>query len=115
MTALALPIRRIAVAVVDLAALVPDDHDPGLRWSSGRRSLFDIDPAKIAIDYNLYVDATRRAVSGGVVLPPNQLAGPYDATPGVILYPPPFIRESPFTLLPWPVDGRCRSPPSSGR
>lgn len=66
--------------------------------------LFNLDPAKIAIDFNLYVDATRRALNGGAYYLAYQLEGPYDATPGVILYPPPFILVMiPFAILPWPV------------
>ena len=65
--------------------------------------LLDLDPAKIAIDYNLYVEATQRAITGGGYYLPYQVAGPYDATPGVILYPPPFILVMlPFLVLPWP-------------
>jgi len=64
----------------------------------------NLDPAKIAVDYNLYIDATRRVLGGGFYYLPYQLQGPYDATPGVILYPPTFILVMvPFLVLPWIV------------
>jgi hypothetical protein len=63
----------------------------------------NLDPTKIAIDYNLYVDATRRFLEGGGYYLPYQLEGPYPADPGVILYPPTFILVMlPFVYLPWP-------------
>jgi len=74
----------LALLVRDLVPLLPN-----------------LDPAKIAVDYNLYVDATRRAVSGSFYYLPYQLQGPYEATPGVILYPPTFILVMlPFVVLP---------------
>ena len=62
----------------------------------------NLDPSKIAVDYNLYVGATRRWLSGGFYYLPHQLAGPYETDPGVILYPPPFtLVMLPFVVLPW--------------
>jgi hypothetical protein len=105
MTALALPIRPegrgrlvdiaclavtgviLAMLVVDLVPLLPN-----------------LDSDKIAIDFNLYVDTTRRFMNGGGYYLPYQLEGPYAADPGVILYPPTFIPMMlPFTVLPWPT------------
>jgi hypothetical protein len=60
-----------------------------------------LDPAKIAIDYNLYIGATQRFLDGGAYYLPGQLQGPYPADPGVILYPPTFILVmAPFLVLP---------------
>jgi hypothetical protein len=62
----------------------------------------NLDPAKIAIDYDLYIGATRRFLEGGYYYLPTQLQGPYAADPGVILYPPTFILVmAPFLVLPW--------------
>lgn len=83
--ALALAALFLALLVRDLVPLLPN-----------------LDPAKIAVDYNLYVDATRRWLGGGFYYLPYQLEGPYEATPGVILYPPPFtLVMLPFVVLPW--------------
>ena len=58
------------------------------------------------IDYNLYADATRRWLGGGAYYLPEELNGPYEALPGVILYPPVFaLVMLPFLFLPWPVYG----------
>jgi len=62
----------------------------------------NLDPTKIAVDYNLYVEATRRWLNGGGYYFPEQLAGPYDVVPGVVLYPPVFaLVMLPFLVLPW--------------
>jgi hypothetical protein len=56
-----------------------------------------------AADYQLYVDVTRRWISGGAFYQPWQLAGPYSlADPyGAILYPPVALwLFAPFTVLP---------------
>ena len=54
-----------------------------------------------AIDYNLYVDATRRWLASGTFYEPYQLAGPYPITPGAILYPPiTLVLFVPFTAIP---------------
>lgn len=64
----------------------------------------NLEPAKIAIDYDLYVDATRRWLEGGGYYLPEQLLGPYEAVPGVVLYPPVFtLVMLPFLVLPWPA------------
>ena len=61
----------------------------------------NLDPAKIAIDYNLYIGATQRFLDGGPYYLPGQLQGPYPADPGVILYPPTFILVmAPFLVAP---------------
>ena len=61
----------------------------------------NLNPTKIAIDYNLYIGATQRFLDGGPYYLPSQLQGPYPADPGVILYPPTFILVMvPFLVLP---------------
>jgi hypothetical protein len=61
-----------------------------------------LDPANIAVDYHLYIDATRRWLEHGVYYYPYQSVGPYEASPGVVLYPPTFILVMlPFLYLPW--------------
>jgi hypothetical protein len=75
----------LTLLVVDLVPLLPN-----------------LDPAKIAVDYNLYMEATRRFFEGGGYYLPYQTLGPYPADPGVILYPPPFtLIVAPFLVLPW--------------
>lgn len=60
-----------------------------------------LDPAKIAVDYHLYMDATARFFGGGGYYLPDQLHGPYDVVPGHILYPPLFtLVVAPFLVLP---------------
>jgi hypothetical protein len=67
-------------------------------------TLVDLDLHFVGLDYNLYVEATRRVLGGGFYYLPYQLEGPYAATPGVILYPPTFILVMlPFVVLPWVV------------
>ena len=62
----------------------------------------NLDPAKVAVDYDLYVDATRRWLAGDGYYLPSQLQGPYEAVPGVVLYPPTFtLVMLPFLVLPW--------------
>ena len=62
----------------------------------------NLDPAKIAVDYHLYIEATRRFFTDGTYYVPSQIAGPYPTDPGVILYPPPFVLVvAPFLALPW--------------
>jgi hypothetical protein len=52
-------------------------------------------------DYTLYMDATRRWLSGGEFYPAAQLAGPYVLAWGAILYPPQMLALFvPFTALP---------------
>lgn len=88
--------------VIDLLALAVTAVFLGLLVRDLVLLLPNLDPAKIAVDYNLYVDATRRAISGSFYYLPYQLQGQYDATPGVILYPPTFILVMlPFLILPW--------------
>jgi hypothetical protein len=55
----------------------------------------------VAVDYDIYIDAARRWLAGGTFYDPAQLAGPYDITVGVVLYPPsvmPLLVA--FTALP---------------
>jgi len=55
----------------------------------------------LAVDYDLYMDATRRWMAGGEFYQPYQLVGPYPITPGDILYPPVVLwLFVPFTVLP---------------
>ena len=55
----------------------------------------------LAVDYDLYMDATRRWLAGGPFYEPYQLAGPYTVSPGDILYPPySLVLFVPFTFLP---------------
>ena len=55
----------------------------------------------LAVDYDLYMEATRRWLAGGPFYEPYQLAGPYPITPGDILYPPfALVLLVPFTVLP---------------
>ena len=55
----------------------------------------------IGLDYNTYIDATARWLSGGVFYQPYQLAGPYEVAVHEILYPPnALIFFAPFTVLP---------------
>lgn len=54
-----------------------------------------------ALDYELYMDATRRWLAGGPFYEPYQLAGPYPIRTGDILYPPVGLwLFVPFTFLP---------------
>lgn len=54
-----------------------------------------------AIDYTLYMDATRRWLAGGPFFEPYQLAGPYPVRMGDVLYPPNgLLLFVPFTILP---------------
>lgn len=54
-----------------------------------------------AVDYNLYMDATRRWLASGSFYEPYQLVGTYPITVGAILYPPmALILFVPFTMLP---------------
>jgi hypothetical protein len=53
------------------------------------------------IDYQLYMDATRRWIEGGPFYEPYQLAGPYLIGYGDVLYPPvALVLFVPFTVLP---------------
>ena len=105
MTALALPIRHEGRGrLIDIACLVLTGVILAMLVRDLVPLLPNLDPDKIAIDFNLYVEATRRAASGGDYYLLYQLQGPYPADPGVILYPPTFILVMlPFTWLPWPV------------
>ncbi len=54
-----------------------------------------------AVDYDLYMGATRRWLDGGSFYEPYQLSGPYPITAGDILYPPvALIVFAPFVFLP---------------
>jgi hypothetical protein len=55
----------------------------------------------LGVDATLYRDAAARWWSGGPFYEPRQLAGPYEVTPGDILYPPVGLwLFVPFALLP---------------
>jgi hypothetical protein len=55
----------------------------------------------LAVDYQLYMDATTRWLDGGSFYLPHQLAGPYVVTHGDILYPPySLMLFVPFTVVP---------------
>lgn len=85
LVALTLTAVFLALLIADLVPLLPN-----------------LDPAKIAVDYNLYLGATRRFFAGGGYYLPYQISGPYPTDPGVILYPPPFVLVvAPFLVLPW--------------
>ena len=54
-----------------------------------------------AVDYSMYMDATRRWLGGGPFYLPQQLAGPYTLVPGDPLYPPvALLLFVPFTMVP---------------
>lgn len=54
-----------------------------------------------AIDYTMYMDATRRWLAGGPFFEPYQLTGPYPVRMGDVLYPPVgLLLFIPFTVLP---------------
>ena len=54
-----------------------------------------------AIDFDLYINATRRWLAGGPFFESYQLAGPYDIRMGDVLYPPNvLLLMIPFTVLP---------------
>lgn len=104
MTARSLPLvrRDPRGRAVDIAALALTALFLGLLVRDLVPLLPNLDPAKIAVDYHLYLDATQRAVNGSFYYLPYQLQGPYEAFPGVILYPPTFILVMlPFLVLPW--------------
>ena len=87
LVAAALTVGILAALARDLVLLLPN-----------------LEPTKIAVDYNLYLDATRRWLGGGGYYLPEQLLGPYEAAPGVVLYPPVFaLVMLPFLVLPWPT------------
>lgn len=53
------------------------------------------------IDYSLYMETTRRWLSGGPYFEPYQLAGPYPISMGDVLYQPnALLLFVPFTVLP---------------
>ena len=59
------------------------------------------DRSLFAVDFVLYRDAAARWLSGGGFYLPHQLAGPYEVTPGDVLYPPFAIPLfAVFTFLP---------------
>ena len=59
-----------------------------------------------ATDFDLYMAATRSWLSGLGFYHPYQLSGPYEITPGDILYPPvALLLFVPFTVLPAAVVG----------
>ncbi len=75
----------LLVLVVDLVPLLPH-----------------LDPAKVGVDYHLYLDVTSRWLGGGPYYEPWQVSGPYATVPGAVLYPPPFtLVVAPFLVLPW--------------
>ena len=87
---------------IDLVALTLTAVFLGLLVADLVPLLPNLDPAKIAIDYHLYIEATRRFFEGAGYYLPGQIAGPYPTDPGVILYPPPFtLIVAPFLVLPW--------------
>ena len=88
--------------LVDLAALAVTAMFAALLVRDLVPLLPNLDPAKMGVDYDLYVGATRRYLDGGGYYLSYQLQGPYEAVPGVILYPPTFILVmAPFLVLPW--------------
>ncbi len=55
----------------------------------------------LGIDFTLYRDVAARWLAGGPFYEPHQLAGPYEVTPGDVLYPPVGLwLFVPFTVLP---------------
>lgn len=100
-----LPVRTSAPGRwIDLAAIGITALLLGLLARDLALLLPDLDPDKVAVDYRLYVEATERWLGGGGYYLPHQLAGPYEATPGVVLFPPPFLLVMlPFLVLPWPA------------
>jgi len=58
----------------------------------------------IGADYTLYMDATRRWLSGGSFYVPAHVAAPFQLGWGAVLYPPQALLVfAPFTVLPWPL------------
>jgi hypothetical protein len=56
---------------------------------------------RVGFDYQVLMRATERWLAGGPFYPPEQLAGPFDAFAGAILYPPvALVLFVPFTFLP---------------
>lgn len=56
---------------------------------------------QLGVDYQLYMDVTRRWLAGGPYFEPYQLAGPYEIRAGDVLYPPvALLFFAPFTVLP---------------
>ena len=88
-------VRRVALALTALFLVLW-----ALEWG---QVLLAWDDAKhlLAVDYDLYMDATRRWLAGGPFYEPYQLAGPYVVSAGDILYPPfVLVLFVPFTFLP---------------
>lgn len=54
-------------------------------------------PELLGIDFDMYVEATRRWLDGGPFYRPEQLVGPYAVALGDVLYPPPML----LLFLPW--------------
>lgn len=55
----------------------------------------------LGVDYQIYMDATTRWLSGGSYFLPRQLVGPYQLQMGDVFYPPVALwLFVPFTLLP---------------
>lgn len=55
----------------------------------------------LGVDFTLYRDVAARWLAGGPFYEPHQLAGPYEVTPGDVLYPPVGLwLFVPFTVLP---------------
>jgi hypothetical protein len=52
---------------------------------------------RFGVDFELYRDVTARWLHGGPFFEPRQLAGPYEITPGDVLYPPVAI----WLFAPW--------------
>ncbi len=103
MTRLRIPVRGDRRGrLVDLVALTLTAVFLGLLVVDLVPLLPNLDPAKMGVDYRLYMEATRRFFEGGGYYLPYQMQGPYPADPGVILYPPPFtLVVAPFLVLPW--------------
>jgi hypothetical protein len=82
----------IVVAIVVLVVLW------ALDWV---QYVLQADRSLVAVDFTLYRDAAHRWLQEGIFYRPEQIAGPYDVTPGDVLYPPTsLLLFVPFTALP---------------
>ena len=86
----------VALVFAGIAAVILVIEAPS-SWTA-----LTVDPGHYkTIDYNLYMDATRSWLAGHGFYHLYQLAGPYEITPGDILYPPVALwLFAPFTVLP---------------
>jgi len=76
----------LVLAAWNLTLLLPQMHGLG---------------SAIGVDFNLYMEAAARWLSGGSFYLDRQLAGPYEAQPGDILYRPSILLLlAPFRFLP---------------